>query len=74
MFSLTSRKNIFIEIGSELVCWMILRGTKTDASAEKGREEFLESLNSSHAMLEKKTLFGSSDFLIKLRQKLDKGI
>ena len=57
MFSLTSRKNIFIEIGSELVCWMILRGTKTDASAEKGREKFLESLNSLHALLYKRIIY-----------------
>ena len=50
------------------VCWMKLRGTKTGTSLEKGREEFLESLNSSHALLDKKNnLFGHFTFILKAK-------
>ena len=51
----TNFKNqyLFTESSSEPACLMNLRGTKTDEYAEKGREEFLEGLNSSHALLDK---------------------
>ena len=76
MLSETNNKNqdLFVEIDSELVHWINLRGAKNDGSAEKVGDEFLESSNSSHALLdEKKNLFRSFPFLFKARHRSDKG-
>ena len=53
--------------------WTNLRGTKSDKPREKGRIEFMESLNLSHVQLEKKKILcGSFTFFAKDR--LYKGI
>ena len=55
----------FLDNESKPVCWMNLKGTKRDTSAEKGRKEFMESAKLSYAQLEdKKNVHVSLPFLL----------
>ena len=65
----------FIDSSSESACWMNLKGTYNNKTAEKRRIEFMQSLKLSHEQLKKnKNACGSLPFLLFSLHRFNSGV